>query len=562
MGKRNHRRSFRGGVLNLADHLKRYCDAVLSGERIAGKYQRLSVERYREMRDRVEWSENAAQFSIDFFGLLKHSKGKWSGDTFEPSDWQRFVLANLFGFVRDDGTRAFRTAYTSVARKNGKSTFAAGLGLLMFAADGEGGGEIYSAATKRDQARITYDEASNMVKASPSLARIIRVQRHNLSIESTFSKFEPLSAEADKLDGLNPHGVLVDELHAHRTRRVWDVLATATGARAQPLMFAITTAGHDRASICWEVEDYSRRVLEGIIEDDTWFAMPCGLDDEDDWRDEAHWGKANPSLGETITLDYLRKQCKQAEESPGRVQAFRQLHCNQWTESSTRYFDMEKWDACGGVFDTEALKGRPCYAGLDLASTTDITALVLVFDMEDHYAVLPYFWIPQGNASRRLQQDRIPYPEWIERGLIESTPGTVTDYEYIRKRINELGQVYNIREIAVDRWNATQLVVQLGQDGFNVAFFGQGMRSMAAPTKELEALVLAEKLQHGENAVLRWMAANTTVERDAADNRKPSKSKSSEKIDGIVATIMALARLQADETGGKSVYHERGLMSL
>ena len=548
--------------MTLSGAIERYCDDVMTGKQIAGTYHKLAVRRYLDMRERLEWSEDAAQFALDFFALLKHSKGKWAGSGFEPANWQRFILANLFGFMRDDGTRSFRTAYTSVARKNGKSTFAAGVGLLMFAADGEGGAEIYSAATKRDQARITYDEASNMVKASPSLARLIRVQRHNLSVESSYSKFETLSADSNKMDGLNPHAVLIDELHAHRSRGVWDVLATATGARSQPLMFAITTAGHDRASICWEVEDYSRRVLEGIISDDTWFAMPCGLDDDDDWRDESQWGKANPSIGETISNAYLQKQCKQAEESPGRVQAFRQLHCNQWTESSTRYFDMQKWDAGNAPIDLEQLQGRPCYAGLDLASTTDITALVLMFDMDGHYVVLPFFWVPKDNAARRLQQDRAPYPEWISRGLIEATPGTVTDYEYIRKRINELGQIYNIREIAVDRWNATQLVVQLGQDGFNVAFFGQGMRSMAAPTKELEAIVLSEKLQHGGHGVLRWMAANTTVERDAADNRKPSKSKSTEKIDGIVASIMALSRLQADESGGGSVYDNRGLVTL
>jgi phage terminase large subunit-like protein len=548
--------------LTLAAKLDRYCDGVLAGDIVTGEYHRLAVERFGRLREKLEWSEDAAQFACDFFGLLQHSKGRWAGQQFELADWQRFVIANVFGFLREDGSRAIRTGYTSVARKNGKSTFAAGVGLLMFVADGEGGAEVYSAATKRDQARITYDEAANMVSSSPSLARLIRVQRHNLSVERTYSKFVPLSSESQKLDGLNPHCVLVDELHAHRDRRLWDVLATATGARVQPLMFAITTAGWDRTSICWEVDDYSRRVLEGIIEDDTWFAMPCGLDDDDDWRDADNWCKANPSLGETITADYLANQCKQAEESPGRVQSFRQLHCNQWTESVSRYFNMEKWDAGGGDYDLSKLDGRPCFAGLDLASTTDITALVLVFDMEDHYFILPFFWIPAGNAQRRLHEDRIPYPEWIERGLIESTPGTVTDYDYIRNRINELGKIYNIKEIAIDRWNATQLAVQLGQDGFEVNFFGQGMRSMAAPTKELEALVLSEKIAHAGHPVLRWMAANTSVERDAADNRKPSKKSSTEKIDGIVATIMALSRLQQDEDGGPSVYNDRGIIQL
>ena len=514
------------------------------------------------MRDHCEFDADAAQFAVDFFGLLHHSKGKWSGDVFELSEWQLFVLANLFGFRNDDGTRTFRTAYTSVARKNGKSTFSAGLGLLMLVADNEGGAEVYSAATKRDQARITYDEAANMVRSSPSLSRIVRAQRNNLSIERTFSKFEPLSAEAHQLDGLSPSCVLIDELHAHKTRGVWDVLATASGARAQPLLFAVTTAGHSRASICWEVEDYSRRVLDGTVDDSTWFAMMFSADDEDDWRDESSWLKANPNVGVSIDTKYLSKQCKQAEESPGRVQAFRQLHCNQWTESSARFFDMNKWDKGSETINLEDLEGLPCYAGLDLASTTDVTALALLFEVDGKYVVVPHFWIPSETAGRRQKQDRIPYQAWCESGLIERTGGTVCDYDLLRRRINELGQVYNIREIAVDRWNATQLVVQLGQDGFNVAFFGQGMRSMSAPTKALEALVLADQLQHGGNEVLRWMAANTVVERDAAGNIKPSKQKSDEKIDGMVALIMALSRLQADETGGVSVYDDRGLYGL
>jgi len=522
-----------------------------------------AVERFGQLRDRLEWSEDAAAFAVDFFGLLRHSKGKWSGQPFDLSDWQLFVLANVFGFLRDDGSRALRTAYTSVARKNGKSTFAAGVGLLMLVADDEGGSEVYSAATKRDQARITYDEAANMVRSSPPLSRIVRVQRHNLSVERSYSKFEPLSSEHHQLDGLNPHCVLIDELHAHRTRGVWDVLATASGARTQPLLFAMTTAGNNRATVCWEVEDYSRRILDGTVEDDTWFALTCGLPDDADWHDPANWPMANPNIGVSISHQFLEKQCKQAEESPGRVQAFRQLHCNQWTESVTRYFDMDRWDAAGGVLvDLDDLEGRPCYAGLDLASTIDVTALVLLFEVDGEFVVVPYFWMPADSAGRRHQEDRIPYPAWCEAGLIERTPGTVCDYDIIRRRINELGQRFNIREIAVDRWNATQLVVQLGQDGFNVAFFGQGMRSMNSPTKELEALVLSKRIRHGGNEVLRWMAANTVVERDAAGNVKPSKAKSDEKIDGIVALIMALSRLQADETGGVSVYDERGLISL
>ncbi len=545
-----------------------YVDDVLNGHKVVNDWVFKSVERFSNYRlgnvEGIYYSQDHADMVFDFFSLLEHTKGKSAGKPFVLEAWQAFVLAHLFGLVDSNGHRITRTSYCSVARKNGKSSLAAGIALYLLIADGEGGAEVYSAATKRDQARIVYEQASEMVKVSPYLARAIEVRRSSLSVTSTFSRFQALASDSHRLDGLNPSALILDELHSWADRNLWDVLATATGSRQHPLTFAITTAGFDKTTVCWEQEDYSRKVLDGVINDDSWFAFISSLDEGDDWKDPNVWHKANPNLGTTISVDYLTTQASQAEQSPGRVQAFRRLHCNEWTESVTSFLDLSKWDVGNKPIDYKDLEGRHCYAGLDLASTTDVAALVLCFPVETELIVLPYFFVPAGNADERLRRDRIPYPEWIESGYIEATPGHVIDYDAIRLRINELAELYDIREIAVDRWNATQLVVQLDGDGLNVAFFGQGYRSMNSPTKELEAAVLSERVVHAGNPVLRWMASNLCIEQDPAGNYKPSKRRSTEKIDGMAALIMAIGRYQAadDDDDDGSVYDNRGLIVL
>ena len=545
-----------------------YIDGVADGSIIVNEWIAKAVNRFIECRDGnvegVTYEEDRAELVFDFFKLLQHTKGATSGNTFALEPWQCLILAHIFGMVNSDGLRVTRTAYVSIARKNGKSSLAAGIALYLLVADGEGGAEVYSAATKKEQARIVYEQAQAMVSVSPSLSKAIESRRTSLSVPGTFSTFKALASDSHKLDGLNPSGLILDELHSWHDRHLWDVLATATGSRQQPLTFAITTAGFDRQSICWEQEDYSRKVLDGVIDDPSWFAYVASLDDGDDWKDPVVWCKSNPNLNVTISQDYLKTQVSQAIESPGRVQAFRRLHTNCWTESVTQFLDLDKWDVGNRPIDYADLEGRPCWAGLDLASTTDLTAFVLLFEVDDHYVVLPFFFMPMGNAQERFKKDRITYPQWLDSGLIEGTPGNVIDYEAVRSRINQLAEVYDIQEIAVDRWNATQLVVQLDGDGHNVCFFGQGYRSMNVPTKALEASVLSEKFIHGGNEVLRWMASNLCIEQDPAGNYKPSKRRSTEKIDGMVALIMAIGRHQAkqDDDDGGSVYEDRGLMIL
>jgi phage terminase large subunit-like protein len=452
----------------------------------------------------------------------------------------------LFGWVRSDtGFRRFRTAVIELARKNGKSTWAAGIALYLTIADGEPGAEIYSVAVKKEQARLVHGEATRMVAKSPSISKVLKRGRDNLHCLATNSKFEPLASEEDSLDGLNPNGIIADEVHAWRNRLLWDVLYTATGARRQPLMLAISTAGYDRNSVFYQQHDYSIKVLKGILEDDSWFVWITSLDEGDDWEDETNWVKSNPNLGTTIRLDELRAAAAKAKASPAELNSFLRLRLNKWTSSHTAWMPMDKWEACATAVSADALKGRPCFGGLDLSTTTDISAFVLLFPPtgdDEKWLVLPHFFLPEDNIEARVKHDRVPYDVWSRQGLFTLTEGNVIDYDAIRSRVNELGKTYDIREIVFDRWNAQQLVTQLTGDGFEMVELGQGFASLSAPTKRLLELVLSGELAHGGNPVLRWMASNVMVATDPAGNIKPDKSKCIEKIDGIAALIDALAR--------------------
>ena len=505
----------------------------------------------------------AAERVCNFFQrFLRHSKGEWAGRPFELLDWQwEQIVAPLFGWKRADGTRRYRRGYIEVPKKNGKSALFSGLSLYLLMADGEPGAEIYSAAVDRDQAGIVYNEAANMVEASPALLSKLDVVRSTKRIvfKQTRSVYRALSADVPAKEGLNAHAVLIDELHAQKNRELWDTLRYAGASRRQPLNLAITTAGYDRHSICWEQHCYAEQVLTGVIEDSSFFAFISAAGPEDDWTDPEVWKKANPSFGTTVNAEQFAEDCNEAQESPAKENSFRRYRLNQWTESDVRWLSLEKWDACAGI--PEDLEGELCYAGLDLSSTTDLSALVLVFPGEERFDVLAYFWVPEEGARRRERKDRVPYLQWIREGHIEATPGEAIDYAYIRKRIKELGETYRIETIAIDRWNATQLAGELEQDGFEIVAFGQGFASMNWPTKKLEEIVLSAKLAHGGNPVLRWMAANVSLETDAADNWKPSKKKSRERIDGIVALIMGLERATTHEqfTGQYFFYETHGV---
>jgi len=520
------------------------------------------------VRGEFWFDELATQMVRIFFErFLQHSKGEWVGQPFVLMDWQYEIIKSLFGWKRADGTRRYRTAYIEVPRKNGKSTLAAGLALYLLFADDEPGAEIYSAAADRDQAAIVFDEAKRMVEASAELSRRAEVYKRTIYVPETQSVYRVLSAEAYTKHGLNAHGVIFDELHAQPTRELWDVLNTSTGARRQPLVIAITTAGYDRESICWEVHRYAEQVRDGVIEDDTFLPIIYAAGEDEDWLDEKVWRKANPSLGVTLKLEYLRNEARRAELTPAYQNTFRRLHLNQWTQQESRWLPLKAWNGCEQQVNLRLLEGAECYGGLDLASSSDIASFVLCFPSEigeeERYIWLPHFWIPEEAMVERARRDRVPYDAWVRDGLITATEGNVIDYSFIIRDIEHLGERFDIREIAFDRWGAFQVSQALEAAGFTMVGFGQGFASMAGPTKELLRLVLDRRLVHDGHPVLRWMADNMVVSTDAAGNVKPNKSKSREKIDGIVAGIMALDRaMRHRNANAHSVYDERGIRTL
>jgi phage terminase large subunit-like protein len=514
----------------------------------------------KAVADGCAFDARAADRVRRFFRLfLRHSKGEWAGKSFELLEWQwRDVIGPLFGWKRSDGTRRFRRGYIEVPKKNGKSTLAAGIALYLLVADGEPGAEVYFAASDRDQAAICYNEAANMVEVSPLAGRLKLVRSvKRIVYPAQKSWCKALSADVPTKEGLNIHGLIFDELHAQKTRDLWDTLHYGGASRRQPLFLSITTAGYDRESICYDQHRYAKSLLAGTSLDWEFFPYIAGAADEANWKDPEVWRAANPSYGITVKEDAFKADAAEAEASPSQENSFRRYRLNQWTEQDVRWLQMDRWDACAEPL--RSLEGRPCYAGLDLASTTDLAALVLLFPDDDgSYDTQAYFWAPERAFRERERANKVRLDTWAREGLIEKTPGDVLDYDRIRRKIVELAETVEIKEIAIDRWNSTQLATQLQGDGLEVVAFGQGFASMSAPTKELEVLILGNRLRHGGNKVLRWNAGNVTVETDAAGNLKPSKKKSTEKIDGIVSLIMALGRAMV-RPELESVYDSQGI---
>jgi phage terminase large subunit-like protein len=444
-------------------------------------------------------------------------------------------------------------AYIEIPRKAGKSTLASGIALLLLFCDGEPGAEVYSCASDREQAAIVFEIAKENVLCSPELDRISQPYQRSIlhrDPKTGLNKgsYKVLSAEAASKHGYNPSGIIFDELHAQPNADLWEVMKTGTGARRQPLTVAITTAGFDRHSICWQVRQQAVGVRDNVAPNESFLPVIYGAEPDDDWTAPATWYKAQPNLGVSVPESFYRDECLTAQQSPAFENAFRRLYLNQWTEQSVRWLGMDKWDL--GSKELPPLDGEPCWAGLDLSTTTDVTALALAFPRPDGgFYLLTHFWLPRENARKRAQRDGVPYLEWSKNKHLTLTDGDVVDYDVVRRDINELNERYHIQEIAIDRWNAAQITTQFIGDGFKVEKFGQGYASMSPAAKEFEKLVIEGALQHGGNPVLRWMAANVAIEQDAAGNIKPSKAKSTERIDGIVAAVMAVGRAATAEDG-------------
>ena len=514
------------------------------------------------------FDESKAQHAVDFINYLKHTKGIWHGVPFDLLPWQDKIIRDIFGTVKENGFRQYNTAYVEIPKKNGKSELAAAVALLMTCGDNEWGAEVYGCASDRQQASIVFDVAVDMVDQCPALKKRIKpvMSVKRLVFKPTNSFYQVLSAEAYTKHGLNIHSVVFDELHAQPNRELYDVMTKGSGdARTQPLFFLITTAGNDRNSIGFEVHQKAVDLLEGRKKDPSFYSVIYGIKDDDDWGLEENWYKANPSLGHTIDIEKVRLAYNSAVENPAEENLFRQLRLNQWVKQSIRWMPMDKWDMCSESVDPNSLIGRECYGGLDLSSTTDITAFVLVFlprNESEKYIILPYFWIPEENMQVRVRRDHVPYDVWEKQSFLKTTEGNVVHYGFIEQFIEELGTKYNIREIAFDRWGAVQMTQNLEGMGFTVVPFGQGYKDMSPPSKELMKLTLEKKLAHGGHPVLRWMMDNIFIKTDPAGNIKPDKEKSTEKIDGAVATIMALDRAIRNWGSGGSVYDKRGILVL
>jgi phage terminase large subunit-like protein len=502
-----------------------------------------------------------ADRAVRFIENLKHTKGRWAGKRFWLLPWQEQIIRDVFGIVDAHGNRQFRTAYVEIPKKNGKSELAAAVALYLLYADNEPSAEVYGAAADRQQASIVFDVARQMVDMTPALVKRSKIMAAGKRIVnySNGGYYQVLSAEVGTKHGLNVSGLVFDELHSQPNRQLYDVLTKGSGdAREQPLYFLITTAGTDRESICYEVHMKALDLLKGTKIDPSFYPVVYGLADDQDWNDEANWYQANPSLEYTIKIDRVRDAYKDALENPAEENVFRQLRLDQWVGSTVAWIPEHVYDKGDIPIDFEKLKGRDCYAGLDLSSTSDITAFVMVFPPEvegENYIVLPHFWLPRETLQLRVRRDHVPYDVWEKQGLFHITEGNVVDYNFVRKTINELGTEYHICEIGVDRWNATQLITDLDGDGFVMVPIGMGFKDMSPGMKELYKLLLEGKITHGGNPILRWMAGNVVAEIDAAENIKPSKKKATEKIDGIVALIMGLDRCIRHEMTG-SVYDD------
>ena len=508
-----------------------------------------------------------ADRAMKFIENLCHTKGKWAGKRFWLLPWQEQLIRDIFGIVKPDGYRQFRTAFVEICKKVGKSELAAAVALYLLYADNEPSAEVYGAAADRQQASIVFDVAKQMVEMSPALLKRSKLMTATKRIVNYGNSgyYQVLSAEVGGKHGFSVSGLVFDEIHTQPNRQLYDVLTKGSSdARQNPLHFIITTAGTDRHSIAYELHTKAVDILEGRRVDPTFYPVVYGLKDDEDWEDEANWYKVNPSLGYTVDIERLRDAYREAKQNPADEVTFKWLRLNMWVSSTVAWIPDAIFMKGNEEIDLPALEGRDCYGGLDLSSTGDITALVLMFpprDEDEKYILLPFFWVPEETIPQRVKAASVPYDIWEKQGYLLSTEGNVIHYDFIEKFINDLAEKYHIVEIAVDRWNATQMIQNLEGDGFTMVPFGQGFASMSGPTKDFYRLLMEGQIIHGGHPVLRWMAGNVVVDTDPAGNIKVTKAKSKEKIDGIVAAIMALDRCIRNQTEPQgSVYDERGLL--
>lgn len=555
---------------------RRYAEAAVAGDIPAGRWVRLACQRQLDDLARFKGKRSPFRFNpaltdragrrftpadnvCAFIERLPHVKGPLAGQPIRLEPWQVFILTTVFGWVKPDGKRRFRRVMIEVPRGNGKSAISSAVGLYMLTADGEGGAEIYSLATTRDQARIVFGDAQAMARASKGFrSRFgVSVGAHNIHVQATGSKFEALSAEGSTLDGLNIHFGCIDELHAHKTRTVYDVVETATGKRDNSLLWVITTAGSNRAGICYEVRGFVTRLLDGVFADDSQFGIIYGIDEGDDWGDEASLIKANPNWAVSVRPDVLLPLQAKAMQLPSAVNNFKTKHLNEWVNADTAWMDMRAWErGTEPALDIETFAGRPCWIGLDLASKTDIAALVVLFqhpDIDGGFAVFGRYFLPEETA---LASGNSQYEGWMRSGRLTATPGNVIDFGWVEAELLGLASRFAVEAVAFDPFQATQLSTRMLAEGLPMIEVRPTVLNFSEPMKILEALVLQGKLRHDGDPVLAWMASNVVAHLDAKDNIYPRKERPEQKIDGIVALIMALARALLPQASTVSVYDQ------
>jgi len=520
------------------DPVTAYAKHVVSGGRIGCKYEVLACQRHLDDLAAGEYffDEAAARAAIGIFPKLRHYKGKFAGQPFTLHPSQEFIVGSIYGWrMKAGGVRRFTSAYVEMPRKNGKTTLSAGIGVLGLLE--ERGAEVYSVATKEDQAKIGWKDGRAMIKASDSLKARFALRVKEIRWDDRDSVWKPLGSDSETLDGLNPSLALIDELHAWTNRDLFDVIEDGMGAREQPLIFIITTAGVIQDGICMERRTLVIEVLEKRIVNGRVFGIIFSADKGDDPHSPATWHKANPLLGEAKNVDFMAEQSRLAQQSPGKLNTFLTKQLNIWVQQAERWLDLDQWDACRGVAETSA--GVQCSGGLDLSTTTDLAALCRVFRDGDRRVMRWVFWVPEDAMRERVKRDRVPYDVWIRRGLIRVTPGNVVDYNYIQADILAMHAENPFSGLAYDPWNATQIATNLQGAGVPMISFRQGYASMSPAAKEFEKRIARKDVLHDGNEVVRWMIGHVAKEEDAAGNIKPSKKRSRERIDGVVAAIMA-----------------------
>jgi phage terminase large subunit-like protein len=542
-----------------------YINGVISGRVPAGELIKKAVQRHLDdlksaTRKKMTFNKSAAKHAIEFFAFLKQSKDEWAGEPFVLEPWQMFVLWVVFGWYNNDGMRRFHYIYIEVAKKNGKTTWMAGVGLYCFIADGVNGAEVYTAATSRNQAKICFHEAQNMVRQSDPLRRIITNYTHNMHIGATMSKFQPLTAQYESNEGINPSCAIVDEFHVHKTTVVFDLIKSAMGSRmmhGSPSMWVITTAGFDKSLPCYQYRHSCIEILKGIKHQDNTAVFIYAMDEDDDWRDPANWPKPNPNLNVSVSLKYLRDEFQMAINRGGSEAVnFKTKNLNMWVDAQTTWIKDDQWLKCGGTINMDELIGRPCYLGVDLTEKYDVSALALLFPPQkpgERFLVVWKMWIPQQKVIEK--QDFVDWRVWVEGGHVTMVDGNVVDDDLMIDEIMHWAGLVDIQMLGFDEWNAKKFITDLIKRGFpeeKVDKIPQVFSQLSEPTKFFYGKVIDGQLCHGDNPVIRWMVNNVVIKTDTNNNVRIDKGKSREKIDGVSAGINAMV-VFLNENNGNSI---------